>query len=91
MLIETKHGNFELVKNYREAFDLTIFNEKYVDVSFDRYTFLVGDVSAGILRIKGFNTDAKSPRGYKAIPDYLTESCNYNSAYFIVKRIKETK
>lgn len=91
MIVETEHGNFQILKNYREAFDLNLFNEKYVDVAFDRYIYLVGDISAGLLRIKGFNSDPKSPRGYKAIPDYLNESCNVNTAYFILKRIDERK
>lgn len=88
MIVDTEHGTYELIKNYKECFDLLAFNEKYVDVAFDRYQYLVGDVSAGILRIKGFNSDPKSPRGYKSIPDYLNESCNVNTAYFILKRIK---
>lgn len=91
MIIKTEHGEFELIKNYRDGFDLTMFNEKYVDVAFDRYIYLVGDMSGGILRIKGFNSDSKSPRGYKAIPDYLTESCNYNTAHYILKRINQKK
>lgn len=89
MIIETEHGTFELIKNFREGFELSSFNEKYVDVAFDRYTYLVGDLSGGILRIKGFNSDPKSPRGFKAIPDYLTESCNYNTAHYVLRRIKE--
>lgn len=88
MIVETEHGTYELIKNYKEGFDLLAFNERYVDVAFDRYQYLVGDVSAGILRIKGFNSDPKSPRGFKAIPDYLNESCNLNTAYYILKRIK---
>ena len=89
MIIETEHGVFELVKNHKEGFDILAFNERYVDVAFDRYQYLVGDISAGILRIKGFNSDPKSPRGFKAIPDYLNESCNVNTAYYILKRIKQ--
>lgn len=89
MIIETAHGKFELLKNHREAFDLLTFNEKYVDVAFDRYPYLVGDLSANILRIKGFNSDAKSPRGFNAIPDYLNESCNINAAFYILKRVKD--
>jgi len=88
MIVETEHGTYELIKNYKEGFDLLAFNERYVDVAFDRYQYLVGDVSAGILRIKGFNSDPKSLRGFKAIPDYLNESCNLNTAYYILKRIK---
>lgn len=91
MIVETNHGTFEIVKDYREAFDLLSFNERYVDVAFDRYKYLVGDLSAGMLRIKGFNSDAKSPRGFKAIPDYLNESCNKNTAYYILKRIDNNK
>lgn len=89
MIIETTHGKFELVKDYREAFDMEMFNEKYVDVAFDRYLYLVGDMASGILRIKGFNSDPKSPRGFKTIPDYINESCNFNTAYYILKRYKE--
>lgn len=91
MVVETNHGTFEILKDYREAFDLEMFNEKYVDVAFDRYHYLVGDMASGILRIKGFNSDAKSPRGFKAIPDYINESCNFNTAYFILRKFKEKK
>ena len=88
MIIETNIGKFELIKNHKEAFDQTKFEEKYVDVAFDRYTYLVGDISADILRIKGFASDPKSVNSFKKIPDYLTESCNMNCAYFILKRVK---
>lgn len=88
MTIETAHGVFEIIKDYREAFDKEMFESRYVDVAFDRYQYLVGDLSAGILRIKGFNSDAKSPRGFNAIPDYLNESCNSNTAYYILRRVR---
>jgi len=89
MIIDTDFGQFELIKNHKEAFDLLKFTERYVDVAFDRYTYLVGDIAAGLLRIKGFNSDPKSPNGYKRIPDYLNESCNMNCAHFILKRLKQ--
>lgn len=89
MIVETNHGQFRILKNHREAFDLEAFNEKYIDIAFDRYTYLVGDISADILRIKGFNSDSRSPRGFKAIPDYLNESCNMNAAHYILKRIRD--
>lgn len=91
MIVETDHGTFRIIKDHREAFELLTFNEKYIDVAFDRYKYLVGDVSSNILRIKGFNSDARSPRGFKAIPDYLNESCNMNAPYFILKRVKDEK
>ena len=88
MIVDTEVGQFEMIKDYREAFDLVKFQERYVDVAFDRYTYLVGDMSSGMLRIKGFNSDPKSPNGYKRIPDYLNESCQMNCAYYILKRMK---
>ena len=74
MIIDTEFGQFEMIKDYRDAFD--------------RYTYLVGDMSSGMLRIKGFNSDPKSPNGYKRIPDYLNESCQLNCAHYILKRMK---
>lgn len=78
-MIETKHGEFELIKNYREAFVLDDFNKRYLDI-FDIYPYIVGDYSAGLLRLKGFTNDQA-----KRIPDYLIESCAPNCAYFVLK------
>ncbi len=89
MIVETEFGNFEILKDYREAFDLVKFQERYVNVAFDKYTYIVGDLSSEKLRLKGFNTDAKSKNGYKRIPDYLNESCSFNCAYYILKRVKK--
>ncbi len=88
MIIDTSFGQFELIKNHRDAFDLLKFQERYVDVAFDRYTYLVGDMSSSILRLKGFNSDPKSPNGFKRIPDYLNESCNMNCGHYVLKRLK---
>jgi len=82
-MIETVHGEFELVKNYRDAFILDDFNKRYTDV-FDIYPYVVGDYSAGLLRLKGFTKDGKT-NSFKTIPDYLAESCPMNCPYFIVK------
>jgi len=81
-MLETMHGEFELIKNFREAFVLDDFNKKYLDV-FNIYPYIVGDYSAGLLRIKGFTKD-----NYKQIPDYLVESCAPGCAYYIIKNPK---
>ena len=80
-MVETDYGNFELIKDFREAFVLDDFNKRYVDV-FDIYPYIVGDYSAGILRLKGF-TD----KNYKLIPDYIVESCAPNCAYYVLKNL----
>lgn len=82
-MIDTIHGEFDLIKNYRDAFILDDFNKRYTDV-FDIYPYLVGDYSAGILRLKGFTKNGKT-NNYKTIPDYLMESCPMNCAYYILK------
>lgn len=81
MQIETEHGLFELIKDHKEAFEVKSFNERYIPY-FDKYTFIVGDISAEKLRLKGFMEDA-----VQMIPDFLMESAVPNAPYFIVKRV----
>jgi len=83
IMIDTVHGEFELIKNYRDAFILDEFNKRYLD-TFDVYPYIVGDYSAGMLRLKGFTMQGKV-NSYKQIPDYINESCPMNCAYFILK------
>lgn len=78
-MIETTHGEFDLIKNYREGFILDDFNKRYLDI-FDIYPYVVGDYVAGMLRLKGFTDE-----NHKTIPDYLAESCAPGCAYYILK------
>lgn len=89
MIIDTQFGTYDLIKDYRNGFDIVMFNAKYIPETFDKFTYIVGDISSGILRLKGFSNNVKSINSYKKIPDYLNESCNMNSAYFILKRFNE--
>lgn len=79
-MIETDHGKFEIVKDYKEALEIAVFNARYVDF-LDRYKYIVGDYSADMLRLKGF-----TEQNYETIPDYLMESCTPNAPYFVLKR-----
>lgn len=80
-MIETAHGNFELIKDYREALDIKSFNDRYVDW-LDRYMYVVGDISGEKLRLKGF-----TEKTVRHIQDYLMESTPPNCPYFILKRL----
>lgn len=82
-MIETEHGNFVVLKDYKDAFEVKPFNERYVDY-LDQYPFIVGDISAEKLRLKGFTDE-----NYHLIPDFLMESAVPNAPYFIVKRVGE--
>jgi len=81
--VETEHGTFTLVRDFKEAFELKAFNERYVDY-LDHYSYIVGDVSGEKLRLKGFAQKDKDK-----IFDYLMESTTPNSPYFILKRVKK--
>lgn len=89
MIIETKFGKYEQVKNYKDGFDITLFEGRYIEEVYDKYTYILGDMSGGILRLKGFSSDPKSKNSYMLIPDFLIESCAFECAYFILKRVKE--
>lgn len=86
MTIETKYGKFKLLKNHRDAFNKEVFEQKYIPEIYDKHDFLVGDISSDILRIKGFDKNNKSKNFYRNIPIYLSESCNMNTAYYILER-----
>ncbi len=82
-MIETDHGKFDVIKDYKEALEIKTFNDKYVSY-LDRYVYIVGDLSADMLRLKGFTT-----KNYQTIPDYLMESCTPNAPYYVLRRIRD--
>lgn len=87
MLFKCAKGMYWLQKNYRDSFNLEAFMEKYIEECFDRCSFIVGDISSGILRLKGFNNDDKSPNYYGNINNYLETTCIFGAPYYILKRI----
>ena len=82
-MTETEHGNYEIIKDYKEALEVKTFNERYINY-LDKYLYIVGDYSADMLRFKGFTKS-----NYETIPDYLIESCTPNAPYFVLKRLSE--
>lgn len=90
-IVETTVGIYELIKNHKDAFDIVKFQERYVEEIYDKYDYIIGDVSSEMLRLKGFYKDLEKGQNYKEIPIYLNETCNYNTAYFILKRTEKTE
>lgn len=84
-------GSYEylLEKDYREAFKLEDFTNRYSDI-LSKYDYIVGDWGYGQLRLKGFyedhNTKATFDTKIGTLQDYLYEYCNFGAAYFILKR-----
>ena len=91
MLIKCSKGYYHLKNNFRDAFNEEAFCEAYLEECFDNDSYIVGDIAAGILRLKGFNNDPKSPNYYGFIDDYLEISCVVGSPYYVLRRISEAE
>lgn len=91
-IIEVENNKYELIKNYKDAFELNDFISYYTDFFYD-YDYLVGDIAYSKLRLKGFydekNKKAKSFNNYKYIDKYLMDNCATDCKYFILKKIKD--
>ena len=46
MIIDCKKGKYIVETNFRDAFRLDVFEEKYIEECFDKYIYIVGDISA---------------------------------------------
>lgn len=82
MVIKNKIGFFEVLKNVRDAYNETLFEEHYIEEIYDKYEYLVLDMADSKIRIKGFESDT-------LIMDYVVESCNFLCPYTILKRVDE--
>lgn len=87
MVINCEKGMYLLERNYRDAFNLEEFQRKYFEEFFDKYEYIVGDISSSILRLKGFDTNPKSKNYFKLIDEYLDKSCAFGCPFFVLKRI----
>ena len=87
--IITDIGEYELIKNYRDAFDEEEFKNKCTDY-FINYDYIVGDIAYGKLRLKGFynedNKKVKKINNYNNVEKYLKDCCAVDCRHFIVKR-----
>ena len=89
MKIEVENRTYELIKNYKDAFDKDEFTEKYTDYFYD-YDYIVGDIAYGKLRLKGFyddkNKKANKINNYKFVDAYLKNNCARDCKHFILKK-----
>lgn len=78
---------YELVKNYRDGFQMAKLGERFSSV-LSKYDYIVGDWGYNQLRLKGFYAEAnplyRPEQGVDTIEDYLFEYCNFGCAYFII-------
>lgn len=90
MKIEINGKQYEVIKNYKEAFNEEEFQEKCTDYFYD-YDYIVGDIAYGKLRLKGFydekSTKVNKINNFKNLDSYLKNNCATDCKYYIVKKI----
>lgn len=83
-------NNYELIKNFREGFELSEVENKLTDY-FEDFDYIVGDWAYGKLRLKGFyengSKKSKPINDIKILDKYLEENCAKNCRYFVIKKI----
>lgn len=81
---------YELIVNYRNAFDEKEFLNRYTDYFYD-YDYVVGDISYNSLRLKGFydskNKKVKKINNYDMLEEYLKKNCAVDCKYFVLKKV----
>ena len=80
---------YELIKDYKNAFNLDELKEKYTDYFYD-FDYILGDYSYDKLRLKGFckkkNKHINEINDYENIDNYLKEYCSYECRYFVIEK-----
>ncbi len=86
--------HFELIEDYRDAFDEAQFEGKYSEV-LNKYDYIVGDIGYEKLRLTGFYRDSKKKvepdKKFSAIEDYINEYCNFGCAYFVLRKVPKSE
>lgn len=68
MKIEIENCNYEIIKDYNNAFNLDDLVNRYTSY-FEDYDYILGDYAYGKLRLKGFNN--KENPNFNSINDML--------------------
>lgn len=80
---------YELIKDYKNAFNLEELAEKITEY-FEDYDYIVGDYSYDKLRLKGFcnkkNKNFSEINNYDKVDDYLKNFCSYECRYYILEK-----
>ena len=85
--IRSENLSFELLKNEKEAFDATVFGQRFSEI-LTKFDYIVGDWSNEQLRLRGFykeERDVATMDKLSRLDDYLLEYCSYGCAYFVLE------
>ncbi len=94
VMITIDQWDYEILTDYREAYQEEAFQERYSEI-LNKYDYILGDWGYGQLRLKGFFDDKNQKATYdtkvSTLQDYLYEYCNFGCAYFILKKFGPAK
>lgn len=89
-IVKIENINYEIITNYRDAFNEEEFKNKCTEYFYD-YDYVVGDISYEKLRLKGFyednNKKASKINKIGLLDDYLKNNCAYGCKYYVAKKV----
>lgn len=89
-MITINNQEYELIKDYKNAFNKEEVTDKLTDFYYD-YDYIVGDIAYNKLRLKGFytpdNKKVKNINNFNNLDKYLKEYCAADCKHFILKKI----
>lgn len=92
--LEIDGARYKIIEDNRESIDLEALENRYTPF-FEKFHYIVGDLSKDQLRLKGFYKDDQKniPIDLKinTVEDYLAEYCSYGCSYFIIERLDDIK
>ena len=84
--------NYELIKNVRDAFDISDIEGKITEY-YDNFDYILGDYAYGKVRLKGFNDKDNNSynkiNAFENIDSYIKNCCAYDCKYFILKSLNK--
>ena len=87
--IKINNVNYEVVKDYKDAFNSEELLEKFTDY-FEEYDYVLGDYAYSKLRLKGFydsnNKKVTKINDIKNLDNYIKDYCAYDCGYFLIKK-----
>lgn len=80
---------YEIVKNYRDGFNLEDVENRMTEY-FEEYDYVFGDWAYGKLRLKGFykkeNKKVTKINNIEDLDNYIKLNCAYDCRYFLLEK-----
>lgn len=89
MEVVINNKKYEVVKNYRDGFNLEDVENRMTDY-FEEYDYVFGDWAYGKLRLKGFykkeNKKVTKINNIEDLDNYIKLNCAYDCRYFLLEK-----